>query len=369
MVDSTALNEDFINSQIDNLNIADIAGEEIDKQLEEEDIPQTVKDSLDNILPDLEQYIADESSTIIDQVYAYIKGESSDLDLVQLTRGAVPDASFINSLLDDMELGILVEEFINEKIGEADLNEIGYLEDYIAQAATESADAFETSIRQVITSSVEPAADYTLGITSSLDLSYSIKPILDDFKDNLFAGITVSPPPELASLSPTQFNQALQDIWAQYFSDILFTFEIDEELIGYDTQADITQSLSDANDSLQEARDYIELFNMGYWIIIVFIALFIAGIILLQRNVRDACRSLGTIFLVYGVFEYLGIIITKSVVDSLIRDTEDMPASFIDWATNLLSDTVNPLEIMAISSAVLGLILVVTSFLYKRQQA
>jgi hypothetical protein len=367
MIDSTALNEDFINSQIDKLNIADIAEEAIDDQLEEEDIPQTVRDSLDNILPDLERYIADESSTIIDQVYAYIKGESSTIDLTQLARGAVPDATFVNSLLDDMELGILVEEFINEKIGEADLSEIAYLKDYIAQAAIESADTFETTIRQIITSSIGPTADYALGITSSLSLSFSIESILDDFKDNLFAGITASPPPELASLSPILFEQALEDIWAQYFSTIPETIEIDEELVGYDMQADVTQSLSDASDSLQEVRDAIELFKMGYWVTLTIIALLIAGIILLQGQVRGACRSLGIVFLIYGVIEYIGIIIAKGVIDSQIPDA-DMPASFNNWATNLVSDTLNPLEMLAIGSIVLGVILLVTSFLYRRQQ-
>jgi hypothetical protein len=85
-----------------------------------------------------------------------------------------------------MELGVLVEEFINEEEGEANLNEIAYLEDYIAQAATESADSFEATLKQIITSSEGPAADYALRISSSLNLSFSIEPILDDFKANLF---------------------------------------------------------------------------------------------------------------------------------------------------------------------------------------
>jgi len=316
----------------------------------------------------LEQYIADESSAIIDQVYAYLKGETSELDLAQLARGAVPDTTFINSLLDDMELGVLVEEFINEKIGEVSLGEIAYLEDYIAEAATKSAGAFETAIKQMIASSVGPAADYALGITSSLNLSYSIESILDDFKDNLFASVMASPPPELAHLSPALLEQALEDIWAQYFSDIPVTLEIDEELIGYDMQADVAQSLSDAKDSLEEARDAIELFKMGYWITIAIIALFIAGIILLQRQVRGACRSLGIIFLIYGVFEYIGIIVVKGIADSQIPDA-DIPASLNSWITNLVSDTLNPLEMLAIGSIILGVILLVTSFLYKRQEA
>jgi len=367
-VNSTVLNEDFINSQIDKLNIADIADEAIDQQLEEEEIPQSVRDSLDNILPQLEQYIADQSSIIIDQVYAYIKGENSEIDLEQLVRGAVPDATFINSLLDDMELGVLVEEFINEEIGEANLGEIAYLEDYIAQAAVESADSFAATIKQIITSSVGPAADYALGITSSLNLSFSIEPILDDFKENLFQGIMASPPPELASLPPTLLEQALEDIWTQYFAGIPATLEIDEELVGYDLQADVTKSLADIKEALQEARDATELFKMAYWGTIAIIALFIAGIILLQRRVRGACLSLGIVFLIYGVLEYVGIVIAKGVADSQIPDA-DMPASFNSWAINLVSDTLNPLEILAIGSIALGVILLVASFLYKRQQA
>jgi len=367
-VNSTVLNEDFINSQIDKLNIADIADEAIDQQLEEEEIPQSVRDSLDNILPQLEQYIADQSSIIIDQVYAYIKGESSEIDLEQLVRGAVPDATFINSLLDDMELGVLVEEFINEEIGEANLGEIAYLEDYIAQAAVESADSFAATIKQIITSSVGPAADYALGITSSLNLSFSIEPILDDFKENLFQGIMASPPPELASLPPALLEQALEDIWTQYFASIPATLEIDEELVGYDLQADVTKSLADIEEALQEARDATELFKMAYWGTIAIIALFIAGIILLQRRVRGACLSLGIVFLIYGVLEYVGIVIAKGVADSQIPDA-DMPASFNSWAINLVSDTLNPLEILAIGSIALGVILLVASFLYKRQQA
>jgi len=367
-VNSTVLNEDFINSQIDKLNIADIADEAIDQQLEEEEIPQSVRDSLDNILPQLEQYIADQSSIIIDQVYAYIKGENSEIDLEQLVRGAVPDATFINSLLDDMELGVLVEEFINEEIGEANLGEIAYLEDYIAQAAVESADSFAATIKQIITSSVGPAADYALGITSSLNLSFSIEPILDDFKENLFQGIMASPPPELASLPPALLEQALEDIWTQYFASIPATLEIDEELVGYDLQADVTKSLADIEEALQEARDATELFKMAYWGTIAIIALFIAGIILLQRRVRGACLSLGIVFLIYGVLEYVGIVIAKGVADSQIPDA-DMPASFNSWAINLVSDTLNPLEILAIGSIALGVILLVASFLYKRQQA
>ncbi len=267
-----------------------------------------------------------------------------------------------------MELGTLVEEYINEKIGEADLSEIAYLKDYIAEAATESADAFETAIKQMIASSIGPVADYALGITPSLNLSYSIEPILEDFKDNLFASVMASPPPELAHLSPVLLEQELEDIWSQYFSDIPATLEIDEELIGYDVQADVAQSLSDAGDYLKEARDGIELFKMGYWITIAIIALFIAGIILLQRQVRGACRSLGIVFLIYGVFEYIGIIIVKGIADSQIPDA-DIPVSLNSWITNLVSDTLNPLEMLAIGSIILGALLLVTSLLYKRRQA
>jgi hypothetical protein len=106
---------------------------------------------------------------------------------------------------------------------------------------------------------------------------------------------------------------------------------------------------------------------MGYWINMAIVALLIAGIILLKRQVRSACRSLGIVFLIYGVLEYVGIVIAKSVADSQIPDT-DMPASFNSWATNLVSDTLNPLEVQPIGFIVLGWILLVASFLYKRQQ-
>ena len=112
----TVLNADFVNSQINNLDITAIIDDMAAEQIAGQDLPPELKASLNNILPTIEQYLEEEVSAAIDDVYAYLLGERPNLELAQVIQTAIPGPELISSLVDDLDLSTTVEEILYEQI-------------------------------------------------------------------------------------------------------------------------------------------------------------------------------------------------------------------------------------------------------------
>ena len=142
------------------------------------------------------------------------------------------------------------------------------------------------------------------------------------------------------------------------------TLELDETLFGSKIPAQIADALATAEKGLGQARQYVGYFQLGYKIMIGFILLLILGIILLNRQVRNATRKLGAIFLSYGAIEFAGIVVAKYFIKSQLK-FPDMPTSLQAWMPQLVSDLLSPLAMFSLGLLIGGVALLIVSFVYK----
>jgi multisubunit Na+/H+ antiporter MnhC subunit len=180
---------------------------------------------------------------------------------------------------------------------------------------------------------------------------------LDPYLDEFIAAFPLS---ELEA----EFNQYFEE-----FSQAMpASIELTEDVLGPEIPAQIAEALADAEATLSEVRQYISYFQTGFVILIVFMLLSVAGIILLNRQVRGISRILGIIFLSYGVLELIGILIARNIAEPRIP-WADMPTTLQTWLQQMVGSFMTPIQILSITLIVVGAALLAVSFLYRRNQS
>ncbi len=358
----TLLNADFVADQIDSLDISSL----VDESLDDEDFPPEFRTSLDNSIPAIESWAKEQLTAAIDPTYDYLLGNSQELDLAAILKDTVLNPVGIRSLLEDVDLTALVEDFLNEESALAVPPGGEFLIDYLETAVMETVGELESWVKDQAASVVEPVTDYLLGNSPSPNITISLTPALDALHDNLRQAFLTSPPPELAGLPPAQLQTAFNQVWQDFSLNLPTSYDLDEALLGTEFETDFAEALSEAEETLDTASEFVGYYQAGFIILIVFILLTIGGIVLIQRNVRRSTRLLGIVFIIYGVIEYVGIVIGRGAAESAIPD--DVPASMETWLAGFAADALAPLEIVSIVALVLGAALLVTSFVYRRHQ-
>jgi hypothetical protein len=123
----------------------------------------------------------------------------------------------------------------------------------------------------------------------------------------------------------------------------------------------------EALSQLMETKQAIGYVQLTYKALIALIVLLILGIVLLKREVKVATRELGIIFTTYGVLEYIGIVMVKHLMGTQLFQF-GAPPSLQTWLPQLIRDSLVPLEIFSLSFLVVGIALIVVSFVYKPSQ-
>ncbi len=358
----TLLNADFVADQINSLDISSL----VDEFLDDEDFPPEFQASLDNSIPAIESWAKEQLTAAIDPTYDYLLGNSQELDLAAILKDTVLNPVGIRSLLEDVDLTALVEDFLNEESALAVPPGGDFLIDYLETAVMETVGELESWVKDQAASVVEPVTDFLLGNSPGVNVTISLTPALDALHDNLRQAFLASPPPELAGLPPAQLQTAFNQVWQEFALNLPASYDLDEALLGTEFETDFAEALSEAEETLDTASEFVGYYQAGFIILIVFILLTIGGVVLIQRNVRRSTRLLGIVFIIYGVIEYVGIVIGRGAAESAIPS--DVPASMETWLTKFAADALAPLEIVSIVALVLGAALLVTSFVYRRHQ-
>ena len=255
---------------------------------------------------------------------------------------------FIVSELDRLDVSTLAKDSLSQQIPQD--------EPYIAEVVDNTIADLEPWIRDQTRTSIYSGYDYILGKSQKLSLEISLGPLIDSLKSNLREAILKSPPPELAGVPPAIVEMYIDEACQKIDETIPPKFELNESSLS-------TEALA----QLEQARQYIDYFQMGYKILIGFILLLILGIILIYREVRDTTRKLGIIFTTYGALEYLGIFITKYIAETQLPQLNISPP-LQTWLPQLLDNFLVPLEILSICLLVTGVALIIVSFVYKPRQ-
>ena len=358
----TALNANYVTSQIDDLPITAIVEEaEFDEVIEEN--PEMV-DLIKSSIIENEAELKERIGEIINTVYDYLKGRSQELDLAATLSDTVLDPDFSISIVEKANLTPLIKELLNEMMSDIELPYELSIEPHLDDIAQE----LEPWVKQQAAIAIPPIYDYILGQSQNTNLIISLAPATESLKNALKQDFLESVPPEFAGLSTAELEQEFDEIFDDFADDIRQNIDIDLELMGSNMASDVAGSLADAEEAFGESRRYVGYLNTVYGLLIGFIVLLIAGIVLVYRQVKGSTRTLGAIFLSYGAINLIAVFIARGIASSQMTQLDDVPLSIRTWLTQFTTSSLTPLLVLSIVLLVIGAALLTVSFIYQRRQ-
>ena len=323
---STVLNPDFITRQVDRMDISTIARDVAEEQIGEE-LPAELdflKEAVYNVIDEQEPWLKEQLNRAIDIGYDFFLGKTNKLEI------SVPLDTLKTDLKDSLwrELNKQLAVWLRDNIQSE-------LKPYIVQNFQEYRKSLPPEFARL------PDAQ----LKSYLD-TY-LRQIEDQIKSTGKA-------PELSGLLET----LIRPYFDEYYDE--FAQEIPAEVTTKDIPADVMEQLL-------LARKYIGYFRTGYYLLIVFMVLLAGLIFLINRNVRDTTRTLGIDLIVFGALYLVSVLLVKNI--SPVSFIPDIPASLESWLTGLYKDILSTVQIFSIAVLIIGIILLVVSFIVKPKAA
>lgn len=261
------------------------------------------------------------------------------------------DPDFIVSEVDRLDIASLSTDLITPQLPQE-------LEgrQFVTEALDNTITDLEPWIKEQASIATYTSYDYLMGRSQSLSLVISLEPVRESLRDNLWQAFQKSPPPELAGVPPDKIEPYFDEYYQQFSQDIPSTFEFTEGSLPPETLA-----------ILEQVRQAIGYFQLGYKALIGFMVVLILGIVFIDRQVRGSTRRLGTTFLTYGAVEYGGIFAAKYLTEMQMAQF-DIPSSLQAWLPQFYDNFLAPLEIFSLGLLIGGVVLLVVSFVYKPRQ-
>lgn len=364
---------------------------------------------IDDLMPELSEAITEQISSNIDPLLDYILGQSETLDMVISLEGVIEtlEDSLREHLLNvpPEALTPLIRELLTEQINQLVPSQ---LSPYTETAITDN------WLDEQIENNYTPLISYLLGESPGLNISIDLEPVLLAMGEAFKPDFIESPPPEYAELPLSQLEAAFDAFYELLVKAVPTTINIDETMLGADlpgqidqlfgdlasmmpasfnigeviaaaipagqvadalTEAeialagarqDIDRSIPEAENSLVEARRYIDIFQTVYTLLIFFMVALALGMVAILRDVRRITRTLGIPLLIYGVIEYAGIWITRSLTRGQMN-IPNLSSGMEEWIYQSVDNVLRPLEIFSLVILIAGLALTIISFAYRRE--
>ena len=269
----------------------------------------------------------------------------SSFGVVFALQSTILKPDFVTAELDKLDVTSLTREFIGEQLIPQIPPEAGFAAEAIDKTITELDPWTKEQVNNVVSSGY----DYLLGRSQELNLVIQLEPVKETFRDNLWAAFIKSPPPEVSILPQAELEKYFDQFYQQFDEQIPSTFEL--------MPLEVTSQL-------EIARKGIGYVQSGYNILIGIIIFLILAIILIDRSVKGTTRVLGTTFLIYGAFQYAGILAIKYLALPQLAQLS-MPVQLQAWLPEVVSDFVAPMETLSLGLAIAGAVLLIVSFVYK----
>jgi hypothetical protein len=377
------LNPEFVDTLLVEMSLPELVDIMITKPDGEDGLPEEFINAIKNVVADLEPDIKEQASEISGPVFDYILGVTQDLDLTAVLRDTILNEDFIIPLIEKLDLAALVEEVISGQLIGQIPTEMDFLTEYIEDAVR----VLEPTLKTELTKAAGPILDYLVGDTPHVSIGISMADVAESIENDLRNELFSSPPPEYSDLSQSELNEIFDEFIAGRLSEMLpETFEIDESIIGSEIAANFAVAIGDAEQTITDIRNeldnfvkemqrpleisrkYVSYFQLTYILLIVFIGLMILFIILLLRDVRVICRRIGIPLFIYGLLEYAAIWVGRYFLDGRIHYPNDFPYAAENMINDIINSVMRPLEIYSLGLMIVGLVLIVVSFVYKRGQ-
>jgi hypothetical protein len=329
LLNSTILNANFIVKQVDKLDINAITRDIVDEQIPA-DLSQNaefLKEAAYVVIAKEEPWLKEQFDNAVYSGYDFLLGKSDRLEIT------IP----LESLKTDLKESLwqTLEEFLKQNASQIpeDLL-IPYIEDYYQELTS-----------QIPKPLLPPGM---AGLAGNA---------LDNYLHEHYEQVT--------SLLQTAFNvpglsgwmlEQIRPYFDEYYDNLVEDLP-DEQVI------DEQEIPADVMEQLQLARGYIGDFRTGYYCLIAFMVLLVAGIILVNRNIKDISRTLGITFIIYGVLELIGVFVARGL--NLTTYITGLPASVEASLDSLFRDILAPLQWFSLGILISGVILLVVSFVYR----
>ena len=267
------------------------------------------------------------------------------------------DQTFLNpdftvAQVEKLDIASLAEDIVRDQvISQATIPITLPIDIFIAGAVNETITDLEPWLKQQARDVTYSIYDYLEGRSQNLSVVIPLEAVKERLKINISEAVITSPPPGLTDMPPATIERYLEP----FYDRIPSSFEIDEDWLGPSTMAQIEQ-----------LRLLASHFNVIYYALIGFILFLILMTILLHHSVRGSTRALGATFFSCGVFSYGGVWLTKYAIGAQSAIPQ-VPVYLQKWLPQLMNDILSPMELYSLGLAGEGVVLLIVSFVYRRQ--
>jgi len=222
---------------------------------------------------------------------------------------------------------------------------------FIDGAVNETITDLEPWLKQQARDITNSIYDYLEGKSQNFSVVIELESVKEQLKNNISEAVITSPPPGLTDMPPATIERYLEP----FYDRIPSSFEVNEDWLGPYNMAQI--------DTL---RQFVSHFHIFYYALIGFILFLILCIILINREVRGSTRSLGVVFLGGGIVSYGGVWLAKNAIGAQSA-LPQVPVYLQSWLPQLMTDILSPMELYSYGLAGMGVVLLIVSFVYRRQ--
>lgn len=329
LLHGTLLNPDFVAAQVDRIDVSELARDfteqEIARNLPDE--ARFLEDAIYDVIDDQEPWLKEQLNYAIYTAYDFLLGETDTLE--------------ITVRLEELKEGLKesIWEAMNERLST-------WLPDIVYDELRSYLDEHLQEIAAQIPEEYLPPE--IVGLPEEQLLQY-----LDRYLKEIDEQITGQGlMPQVSGL----LESLVKPYYDQYYDD--FVEEIPSEIV-----IDESTIPAEVMEQLLAARKYIGYFQTGYYLLIVFMVLLVAGIFLINWNIGAAAMALSIDLLVYGALEIAAVFLARrfSPVDML----PDVAASMETWLSALFDDILSIMLTYSFAIFGVGIALLVVAIVFK----
>jgi len=378
----SVMNPQFVADLLDKIDLSQLAdkalAEQIGTQAGFSDAFKTALISaIDKSEPDLKKQIVSAS----DPIFKYLLMQTQSLDLKGTLRQTILSNSMISEILSNLDTTAITKDILTGYIGAQLPQGIQLTSAQIDRVVA----ALQPAVKTALSGASGNFADYFTGAKTNFTLKVPLASAMPTVKTVAREAFTTQLPAALQGASQADINTAFNQYYTDFAQTIPATYNISSSELGIGTGGEIVDSINSAQTSLAngrnsidnaskdfekgltEAKPYVGYFRAGFAGVIALIVLVILGIILIYRNVKNACLNLGIIFAFCGASALVTVLIIRSIANYEIGNA-NIPNAFRDIPTTLLKDGLSPLQTVSLVYLIGGILLIAAAIIYPRMQ-
>ncbi len=159
-LNSTVLNPAFIGAEIDKIQVSAIVSDVLSEQVDDEKaFPPELETAIVTTVYEIEPVVKEQLKSVIQSMSDYLRGKKDDPELRQVMGNTFLNATFIEAVLDKVDLADIADTFVAEELPEE-----------FAGALINTISEQEAEVKTRIAAAVDPIFAYILEETYSVDL-------------------------------------------------------------------------------------------------------------------------------------------------------------------------------------------------------